>query len=523
MTTATVREALTRRSLTATGAGSRPRTAGRYPYRGRDERARARGGRAAAREPRPVALRRHAPAAGSTLGRGEFALVLLALLALGAVLQVFRVGPAAALNAFWAEDGQVFFQGALLQGFFDAVFTPYAGYLVVVPRLIGEVGDLVPLADAPAAVSLTAALVVALSGLAVWYASAGHDPQPLPARHPRRWSWCWRRWRAWRRSPPPPTSPGTCSSPASGCCSGARASTRGAALAGLFILATALSNPGVWYFAPVFALRLLAARDRRDALILGGYALGAAIQLPVTLASSENTVEPVWTSDIWTAYVQRVVDGAALGESLGGEAWSQLGLAVPDRPARRPRRGLSPGSSAAPRPPATSPRSRSRPRSGCSSISTYQRAVGFVMTWPAGRRLRPRRPLRDRPGAAAGQRRPGPDRPVGAAAARAAAPALAGARGGGRLAGGSRHLVRHRRPRRPRRARRGTTRSRPRRRPAPPSRRRRSESRRRGRLRPGRLRRLRALRPAEVLQRRRRTVAFRRPPSGECPARAARP
>jgi hypothetical protein len=323
------------------------------------------------------------PEGRSSLGRGEFALVLLALLALGAVLQVFRVGPDAALNAFWAEDGQVFFQGALLQGTFDAAFTPYAGYLVVVPRLIGEAGNLVPLSDAPAAVSLTAALVVALSGLAVWHAGAALIRNPylrgtlvvvmvlapvasLEAVAAAAYvSWYMLFASFWLLLWRPP-------------------SNRGAVLAGLFILATALSNPGVWYFAPVFALRLLAARDRRDGLILGAYALGAAIQLPVALASSENTVEPVWTSDIWTAYVQRVVDGAALGESLGGEAWSSWGWPfligllvvlgccllvglVRTTPSARYFAAIAIPTSI-----------------GMFVISTYQRAVGFVMTWPDG-------------------------------------------------------------------------------------------------------------------------------------------
>lgn len=324
-----------------------------------------------------------APASGSTLGRGEFTLVLLALLALGAVLQIFRVGPDAALNAFWAEDGQVFFQGAVLQGFFDAVFTPYAGYLVVVPRLIGEVGNLVPLADAPTAVSLTAALVVALSGLAVWYASAALIRNPylrgtlvvvmvlapvasLEAIAAASYvSWYMLFASFWLLLWRPPN-------------------TRGAVLAGLFILATGLSNPGVWYFLPVFALRLFAARDRRDALILGGYALGSAIQLPVTLASSENTVEPVWTSDIWTAYIQRVVDGAALGESLGGEAWTSwgwpllIGLLVVFGACLVA--GLLRGM-----PSARYFAAIAIPTSlGMFVISVYQRAVGFVMTWPEG-------------------------------------------------------------------------------------------------------------------------------------------
>jgi hypothetical protein len=317
------------------------------------------------------------------LGRGGFALVLLALLALAAVLQVFRVGPHAALGALWAEDGQVFLQGALLQGFLDAVFDAYAGYLVVVPRLIGEVGNLVPLEDAPAAISLSAALVVALSGLAVWYAGAALIRNPylrgtlvlvmvlspvasLEAVAAASYvSWYMLFATFWLLLWRPPTS-------------------RAAVLAGLFILATALSNPGVWYFAPVFALRLLVARDRRDALILGSYALGSAIQLPVTLSSTENTVDPVWTGDIWTAFVQRVVDGAALGESLGGEAWSSWGwpflIALLAVAAGCLLAGLL----------RTTPSARwfaaiAIPTSlGMFVISAYQRAVGFVMTWPPG-------------------------------------------------------------------------------------------------------------------------------------------
>jgi hypothetical protein len=322
-----------------------------------------------------------APSTGSTLGRSEFALLLLALLALAAVLQVFRVGPSAALGAFWAEDGAVFLQGGLLQGSFDAVFSPYAGYLVVVPRLIGEVGNLVPLADAPVAISLTAALVVALSGVAVWHASASLIRNPylrgtlvlvtvlspvagLEAVAAAAYvSWYMLFASFWLLLWRPAT-------------------TQGAVLAALFILATALSNPGIWYFAPLFALRLLAARDRRDALILGSYALGAAIQLPVTLASSENTVEPVWTSHIWTAFVQRVVDGAALGESLGGEAWSSYGWPfliallvvlggcllvglLRSTPSARYFAAIAIPTAL-----------------GMFVISTYQRAVGFVMTWP---------------------------------------------------------------------------------------------------------------------------------------------
>src|SRR5680860_161342 len=104
----------------------------------------------------------------------EGGVVLVSFLALATVLQLFRAGPSTALNSLWAEDGPVFLGGALSHGFFTAVTMPYAEYLVVMPRLLGEIGAIVPLRDAVVAMNLGAALVVALSGLAVWFAGAGH-------------------------------------------------------------------------------------------------------------------------------------------------------------------------------------------------------------------------------------------------------------------------------------------------------------------------------------------------------------
>ena len=208
------------------------------------------------------------------------------------------------------------------------------------------------------------------------------------------------------------------------------ASTRGAALAASSSSPPRSITPAVWYFAPLFFLRLLATRDRRDGLILGGYALGAAIQLPVTLASSENTVEPVWTSHIWTAFVQRVVNGGALGESLGGEAWSSWGW--PFLIALLAVLGVSLLAGLI----RTTPAARyfaaiTIPTAlGMFVISTYQRAVGFVDDLAGGSQRRLRRSLRDRAGAAAGQPRAGPDRSAPAATAGTATAALAGDRGG---------------------------------------------------------------------------------------------
>jgi hypothetical protein len=324
-----------------------------------------------------------APARRETLGRGEGAVLVLALLALATILQLLRVGPSEALDSLWAEDSQIFLQGALSGSFWDTVLSPYAGYLVLVPRLIGEVGGLVPLRDAAAAVAIASGLVVALSGLAVWFASAGHIASPylrgtlvaLTVLAPVAglesvasgsyvlwymlfasfWLLLWR-----------------------------PATTWGAALGALFLLATGLSTPGLWFFAPLAALRALAARDRRDLLLLGAYAIGAGVQVPVIASNSEAAVEPAWTSDIWIAYAQRVVDGAAFGERLGGVAWAELGWAFLAVLLVALAAGLALGLRR------SAPASRylaavAIPTSLLMFVaSAYQRAVGAQMIWPDG-------------------------------------------------------------------------------------------------------------------------------------------
>ena len=101
--------------------------------------------------------------------------------------------------------------------------------------------------------------------------------------------------------------------------------TLGALLGGAFVLLTALSNPAVLFLAPLVALRALAIDDRRDSILVGAWTLGSVTQIAAMLLQSEPQVAPLWSRDIWVAYLQRVLDGAAFGERLGGAAWEVLG------------------------------------------------------------------------------------------------------------------------------------------------------------------------------------------------------
>lgn len=262
-----------------------------------------------------------APAGERRFDKLEATVLVASLLLLAVVLDLMRLGLSDSLTTVWAEDGPVYLQAALTQSFWDAIGSAYAGYLVLVPRLIAEIASLVPLRYAPAAVSIVSALCAALSGLAVWFASGGLVRNPylrgalvaLTVLAPTAgsetlvsaayvpwymlfasfWLLFWR-----------------------------PATMKGAVLAGIFIALTAMSTPGVWFFAPVAALRLFAWRDRRDLTILGFYAAGSAVQALVLFGQEQG--ESLWTSHIWTAYVQRVLDGGIFGQSLGGDLWSRF-------------------------------------------------------------------------------------------------------------------------------------------------------------------------------------------------------
>ena len=324
-----------------------------------------------------------APPARTGLGRGEGAVVATALVALAVVLQLARIGWSASLNSLWAEDGPIYLQEALHQDFWHAIVHTYATYLVVVPRLIAEGATLVPLQDTAAATSILSAAVVALSGFVVWHASAAHvrDPYlrgtlaavavlvpvaglesldsaayvPWYMLFASFWILLWR----------PRTM-------------------RGAVLAALFLLATGLSTPGVWFFLPLAALRAAAARDRRDLTILAGFAIGGLVQVPVLALNNEQAVTPLWTSDIWTVYLQRVVDGTPFGLHLGGIAWEHLGWPLLIAIALAGLAGLAIGAKRS-TPAARYIAALAIPTSlAMFVVSVYQRAVGTQMVWPEG-------------------------------------------------------------------------------------------------------------------------------------------
>ena len=346
-----------------------------------------------------------APDGDRKLRGAEFAIVVVSALAIATFLHLLRLGLSTSLNSFWAEDGSVFFTGALAG---ESVLAPYTNYLVLLPRLIGAASTWVPLELAPAATSTLAALAAAVSGLAVWVASAGHIRSPYLRLA---------------------LAAATVLAPVSGLestDSGSYASWYllfasfwlllwrprtdwGAALASALILLTALSNATVWFLIPIAVLRAIAIRDRRDAMIVASFALGSVIQVPVALTHGQMA-EPTWSPDVWSAYAQRVIDGAALGLRLGGIAWRELGW-----PFLAPFLGLVVAGFAVGIQRAAPPARALAVAAIATSVVmffaiAYQRDVGTTIAWQSGAILGRSQPLRDRPRPAAAERGPGADR-----------------------------------------------------------------------------------------------------------------
>jgi hypothetical protein len=249
----------------------------------------------------------------------------LGIAGLGVLVILLRLGWSKPLDAVWAEDGAIFLTGALNGGPVDAIATTYADYLHLVPRLLAEVVVLFPLEWAPEAMSLLGAGVVVLCAFVVWWASAPHLPDPwlrgtlaamvvlLPVVGYESlanlayvawfmifasfWLLLWR-----------------------------PASVTAALGAGVFCALTLMSAPLALFFTPIAALRSVAYRDLRDALIVGGFAVGALVQVvAIAFDDSQSPADARWDSELVPTYVLRVIGGVLLGQNGDAAAWLVAG------------------------------------------------------------------------------------------------------------------------------------------------------------------------------------------------------
>lgn len=89
-----------------------------------------------------------------------------------------QTGPRAT-STLWAEDGEIFYSQALSHSIVGAMFTPYAGYLQLFPRLTFALVHFLPVADIAGAAALVGAASLAALSLFVFHASRGLIPSVI--------------------------------------------------------------------------------------------------------------------------------------------------------------------------------------------------------------------------------------------------------------------------------------------------------------------------------------------------------
>ena len=102
------------------------------------------------------------------------------------------------------------------------------------------------------------------------------------------------------------------------------------------LLLAVLSCAGTIFLFPLWLLRLIAIRDRRDRVIVVSYTIGVAIQLVLSWNVRNERGEPPlsffiapsspqWHWPLVPAYLQRIVGSAATGQRITSFLWVHLG------------------------------------------------------------------------------------------------------------------------------------------------------------------------------------------------------
>jgi hypothetical protein len=249
---------------------------------------------------------------------GTFALILAA-----AAIQLLRQGGTPPWTSLYAEDSKIFLPRGI-QAPVGSLFREYAGYLELVPQLIGDLAGRVPLLAAPAVFAVGGALISAGMAVFVYHASSGYissrwlrvllgcsvillAPSLLEvANNGVNCSWYlmfglfWAL--LWR-----PRSVG------------------GMALAAVIAFAAMASNFVALLFLPMAVTRVLALPRLREQAVTFGWLAGIAFQVPGLIESSEpSTLAPLPAG--FHFYGQHVMVPVVFGWTLAKEVQNAIGI-----------------------------------------------------------------------------------------------------------------------------------------------------------------------------------------------------
>jgi hypothetical protein len=105
------------------------------------------------------------------LARWALVLVQVVVVALGALVMLARISGRPAWDSVWAEDTAVYLPQALAHPWH--LLQSYAGYLQLVPRVIGQIAALLPIRHASVVFAAGGALIASACGLFAYHASSG--------------------------------------------------------------------------------------------------------------------------------------------------------------------------------------------------------------------------------------------------------------------------------------------------------------------------------------------------------------
>jgi hypothetical protein len=111
------------------------------------------------------------PAPRTGLARWAFLLLQVALVALGALVMLDRIPGRPVWKSVYGEDPGVYLPGALAHPWH--LLQSYAGYLQLMPRMIGQIAALVPIRSASVVFAVGGAIVASGCALFAYHASAG--------------------------------------------------------------------------------------------------------------------------------------------------------------------------------------------------------------------------------------------------------------------------------------------------------------------------------------------------------------
>jgi hypothetical protein len=217
-------------------------------------------------------------------------LVQVVVVAFGAALMLARISGRPAWESVYGEDPGIYLPWALAHPW--QLLASYAGYLQLVPRVIGQIAALVPIRSASVVFAAGGALVASACGLFTYHASAGHISSRwlrgllglsvvlLPvaqleiADNGLNTIWYLLATLFWAALWRPRTR-------------------AGAAVAAVVAFAAAASTSLALLYAPLFAARaLVVPRRPREHAATAGWALGSLLQVAVIVTSHLSRLVP---------------------------------------------------------------------------------------------------------------------------------------------------------------------------------------------------------------------------------------